>query len=227
MISLNSLLPFSLFHKYIRKNRLECLGWKGRLSSLGFQLRERSTFQKCVLDESPGKCLDFRCKSAVKRSLPCTLSSQTGRQTVATEFYRALKIPKTEILGKSRKKWEQQFENSRIIHVYRTYHTKRKANMGFEVPPFVWDSRMKPWTWKGGKFHFFGSLVFRGAETPNLKARTFIQYTLFTYGGDYGNDNIRVPTYGSDYERLLLSEDKTMQEEMNIDSIRYFVILIL
>jgi len=51
--------------------------------------------------------------------------------------------------------------------------------------------------------------------------------SIHLYGGDYGNDNIRVPTYGSDYGRILLSEDKTMQEEMNIDSIRYFVILIL
>ena len=57
------------------------------------------------------------------------------------------------------------------------------------------------------------------APHPNIRA--------FTYGGDYGNDNIRVPTYGSDYGRILLPEDKTMQEEMNIDSIRYFVILIL
>ena len=27
------------------------------------------------------------------------------------------------------------------------------------------------------------------------------------------------PSYGSDYGRILLPEDKTMQEEMNIDSI--------
>ena len=40
--------------------------------------------------------------------------------------------------------------------------------------------------------------------------------SLSTYGGDYGNDNIRVPTYGSDYGRVLQLLDKTMQEEMKL-----------
>ena len=114
----------------------------------GFSSAKGRPFQSVYWTKVPGSVLNFRCKSAVIRSLPCTLSSQTGRQTVDTVHSRFRKLKSWGNLAKSGS------SSLRIIHVYRTYHTKRKANMVSKFYLSFGNLEWNPKLERGGSFIF-------------------------------------------------------------------------